>query len=213
LARQQDRKGWWHEYAHILPARSGEHIILESAASELMIYETQFVPDLLQTPAYAQAVAEHNPSLHSDQDRADAGRVLAGRQASIIDGHPQLTVVISEATLRQEVGGPQVMNDQLARLVRCAGEYPGITLRVLPFRAGAHAASGSPSHTIMRFPHAPGLGIVSIQALSTGVYLDSPEDVARYQNMFALLGTSALSPTDSAQLIAQIAEGGASRDR
>jgi transcriptional regulator with XRE-family HTH domain len=93
LARQQDRKGWWDEYAHILPPGAGEHIILESAASELMIYETQLVPDLLQTSAYAQAVAEHDPALHSDKERADAMHVLAGRQAGVIDGRHQLTVV------------------------------------------------------------------------------------------------------------------------
>ena len=213
LARRQDRKGWWDEYAHILPPGAGEHIILESAASELMIYETQLVPDLLQTPAYAQAVAEHNPALHSDTERADAMHVLAGRQAGVIDRRHQLTVVISEAALHQQVGGPAVMHDQLAQLASCTGEEPGIMLRVLPFSAGAHAASGSPSHTIMRFPHAPGLGVVSVQALSTGVYLDKPEDVARYLTMFAMLGTAALSPAGSARLIGQIADGGASGDR
>jgi transcriptional regulator with XRE-family HTH domain len=213
LARQEDRKGWWHEYAHVLPAGSGEHIILEAAASELMIYETQFVPDLLQTAAYAQAVAEHNPSFRSDRHRADAARVLASRQASVIDGRHQLTVVISETALHQQVGGPAVMHDQLTRLARCTGEDPDIGLRVLPFSAGAHAASGSLSHTIMRFPHAPSLSVVSLQALSTGVYLDKPEDVARYLTMFAMLGTAALSPAGSARLIGQIADGGASGDR
>jgi hypothetical protein len=178
-----------------------------------MIYETQLIPDLLQTPAYAQAVTEHNPALHSDKERADAMHVLAGRQAGVIDGRHQLTVVISEAALHQQVGGPAVMHDQLTRLASYAGEEPGIMLRVLPFSAGAHAASGSPPHTIMRFPHAPRFSIVSVQALATGVYLDKPQDVARYLTMFATLSTSALSPADSAQLIAQITEGGASRDR
>jgi hypothetical protein len=65
----------------------------------------------------------------------------------------------------------------------------------------------------MRFPHAPGLGVVSMQALSTGVYLEKPGDVARYLTIFHMLATSALSPADSARLIGQIAEGGASRDR
>jgi hypothetical protein len=101
------------------------------------------------------------------------------------------------------------MHDQLTRLASYAGEEPGIMLRVLPFSAGAHAASGSPSHTIMRFPHAPRLGVVSVQALSTGVYLDQPEDVTRYLTMFAMLTTSVLSPAGSAQLIGQIAEGAA----
>jgi hypothetical protein len=47
-----------------------------------MIYQTQLVPDLFQTPAYAHAVAEHDPALNSDRERADAMQVLAGRQAS-----------------------------------------------------------------------------------------------------------------------------------
>jgi len=72
---------------------------------------------------------------------------------------------------------------------------------VLPFSAGAHAAAGSASLAILRFPDAPSLGVVHLEALTGGVYLDSPEDVARYVRAFTLLRAAALSASDSARLL------------
>jgi len=72
---------------------------------------------------------------------------------------------------------------------------------VLPFSAGAHAAAGSGSLAILRFPDAPSLGVVYLEALSGGVYLEDQADVARYVRAFALLRAAALSPADSAHLL------------
>ena len=85
--------------------------------------------------------------------------------------------------------------------VRPSGEAPAITLQVLPFSAGAHAGAGSGSLAILRFPDAPSLGVVYLEALSGGVYLEGQADVARYIRAFALLRAAALSPADSARLL------------
>ena len=57
----------------------------------------------------------------------------------------------------------------------------------------------------MRFPDAPSLGVVYLDALSGGIYLESQADVARYIRAFALLRASALSPADSTRLLARLA--------
>jgi hypothetical protein len=80
-------------------------------------------------------------------------------------------------------------------------DFPGLTLQVLPFTAGAHAAAGSASLAILRFPDAPSLGVVYLEALSGGVYLESQEDVARYIRAFALLRAASLSAPDSARVL------------
>lgn len=50
-----------------------------------------------------------------------------------------LAVVLDEAVLHHQVGGPQVMSQQLARLAELS-RLPNVEIQVLPNTAGAHAA-------------------------------------------------------------------------
>ena len=93
------------------------------------------------------------------------------------------------------------MAGQVSHLVRLINDLPGLTLQVLPFSAGAHAAAGSASLTILNFADPPGLGVVYLDALAGGVYLESQEDLTRYLGALALLRAAALSPPDSARLL------------
>jgi len=114
---------------------------------------------------------------------------------------PRLRVILGEGALYQAVGGPGVLAGQIGHLVQLSDNFPGLTIQVLPFAAGAHAAAGSGSLAILRFPDAPSLGVVYIEALSGGVYLESQADVARYVRAFTLLRASALSEQDSLRLL------------
>ena len=199
--------GWWHPYADVLPGAYLDYVIMESAASEIMIYEAQVIPDLLQTDDYARAIAAAEPG-HvtaepgdaADEQREDAVAARALRRQAVLPGR-RLWVVLGEGALRQAVGGPGVMAGQMSHLVRLIDDVPGLTIQVLPFSAGAHAAAASASLAILRFPDAPSLGVVHLEGLSGGVYLDSQEDVARYIRAFALLRAAALSAPDSARLL------------
>jgi hypothetical protein len=113
----------------------------------------------------------------------------------------RLWIILGEGALHQEVGGPGVLAGQIRHLVQLSEDLPDLTLQVLPFSAGAHAAAGSASLAILRFSDAPSLGVVYVEALSGGVYLESQTDVARYIRAFALLRASALSAADSVRLL------------
>ena len=177
---------------------------MESAAAEIMTYEAQLIPDLLQTDEYARAIAAAEPGYETDQQRDDAVAAKAMRRQAVLNGR-RLSVVLGEGALYQAVGGAEVMAGQLAHLARLAGQAPAVTLQVLPFSAGAHGGAGSGSLAILRFPDAPSLGVVYLDALSGGIYLESQADVARYIRAFALLRASALSPADSARLLRRLA--------
>jgi hypothetical protein len=112
-----------------------------------------------------------------------------------------MSVILGEGALHQVVGGAGVLAGQISHLLQLSEELPDLTIQVLPFAAGAHAAAGSGSLAILRFPGAPGLGVVYLEALSGGVYLESPADVARYIRAFALLRAAALSETESLSLL------------
>jgi transcriptional regulator with XRE-family HTH domain len=203
IASRGGQRGWWHPYAEVLPGPYLDYVIMESAAAEIMTYEAQVVPDLLQTDAYARAIAAAEPGYATDQQREEAVAARATRRQVILGASAErrLTVILGEAALHQAVGGSGVMAGQISHLVQLADDFPGLTLQVLPFTAGAHAAAGSASLAILRFPDAPSLGVVYLEALSGGVYLESQQDVARYIRAFALLRGAALSTADSARLL------------
>jgi transcriptional regulator with XRE-family HTH domain len=205
LARRGGQHGWWERYEGVLPEAFVDYVVMESAAAEIMTYEAQLVPDLMQTADYARAIAAAEPGYGTEAQREQAVAAKVARQEMVLGGSGRLGVVIGEAALRQEVGGPDVMAAQIGRLAEFARDFPNITLQVLPFSAGAHAAAGSASLAILRFPDAPSLGVVYLEALSGGVYLESQTDVARYIRAFALLRASALTAEDTARLLRELA--------
>jgi hypothetical protein len=183
---------------------------MESVASEIMAYEAQLVPELLQTEDYARAIAAAEPGYTAGGQREDAIAAMEVRRQGVLTGKPsgasgasgpRLWVILGEGALHQEVGGPGVLAGQIRHLVQLSEDLPDLTLQVLPFSAGAHAAAGSASLAILRFSDAPSLGVVYVEALSGGVYLESQADVARYIRAFALLRASALSAADSVLLL------------
>ncbi|HEX6524565.1 MAG TPA: helix-turn-helix transcriptional regulator [Streptosporangiaceae bacterium] len=201
LVRRGGGHGWWDQYANELPEAFGDYLIMESAAAEIMMYEAQLVPDLLQTAGYARAVASAAPGYQTDGQRDLAVAAKLARQEAILGGGARLSILIGEAALRQEVGGPEVMAAQITRLAEVIRDLPSVTLQVLPFSAGAHAAAGSASLAILRFPGAPSLGVVYLEAMSGGVYLEGQVDVANYIRAFALVRAAALAATDTERLL------------
>jgi len=191
--------GWFREYSDVLPGAWQDYLILEAGASKISVYEAQRIPSLLQTPAYARELAEADPSLDDDAARDMAIEAMLARQQAILgDRKPDIRVVIGEAALRQEVGGPEVMKGQLGRLAGISGDSGTITVQILPFTSGAHAAAGIGSLAILQFAEAPGLGLVHVGGATGGVCLESQADLALHAHVFEQLRAFALSPAQSA---------------
>jgi hypothetical protein len=157
------------------------------------------VPGLFQTEPYIRAVTR---AADPTRDPAEVDRLVAirqERQARLFgDGPPQLWAVINEAVIRRVVGGPDVMREQLARLLELA-DLPTVSLQVLPFSAGAHAAMGS-MFTILRLPE-PGTQVVYLEDLWSAEYVDREPQVAAYNQVFDRLCTSALDAAETKTLI------------
>jgi transcriptional regulator with XRE-family HTH domain len=219
IAHRGRQHGWWQDYPDVLSDIGQDYVIMEAAASEILAYESHQVPDLLQTQGYARAVADADPSWAGDEQRLHAVEVKLARQRVVLaERSPRLEFVITEGALHQAVGGLDVMRPQLARLASLAAGAgaagatgapgPSVSLRVLPFEAGAYAAAGCGSMAILRFADTPGLGVIHLAALSgggAGIGLEAAEDVARYVRAFAQLRAAALAPAASARLLRDMA--------
>jgi Domain of unknown function (DUF5753) len=127
--------------------------------------------------------------------------VIARQQAILGDLRPEVRLVIGEAALHQQVGSKTVMNEQLTALALAAGDSGIVTVQVLPFESGAHAAAGDGSLAILRFAGAPGLGLVHLGGIGGGVCLEGKDDLEAYERVFEQLQAFALSPAQSALLL------------
>ena len=112
IASRGGQHSWWHPYAAALSDAYLDYVIMESAASEIMTYEAQLIPDLLQTDEYARAIAAAEPGYETGQQREDAVAAKAMRRQAVLTGR-RLSVVLGEGALYQAVGGADVMARQL----------------------------------------------------------------------------------------------------
>lgn len=206
LADPRGAFGWHRDYADILPAAWQDYLILETAAPKIAGYEAQQVPGLLQTSAYARALAETNPLLDDDaaRDRA-VEAVLARQRAILVERRPEVRLIMGEAALHQQVGSEAVMNEQLEHLARIAADDGNVTVHLLAFEAGAHAAAGDGSLAIVQLPGRPDLGVVHLGGIGGGVCLEGQDDLADYTGVFDQLRAFALSPAQSALLLRGLA--------
>jgi transcriptional regulator with XRE-family HTH domain len=201
VARQSRQAGWWQSYSHVLSDAYQDFIGLEATAATIWTYEAQLIPGLLQTEAYARVIASASLVNESLEEREQYVQVRLTRQQVLTRDSPlKFWAILSEGALCQLVGGTEVMQAQLCHLLEVADSQPNVNLQVLPFAAGAHAATSGP-FVIMKFPEAPDLGVVYLEGQTGGIYLESAEEVARYTLVFEHLRASALSTSATMRLI------------
>jgi transcriptional regulator with XRE-family HTH domain len=203
LTREANATPWWQKYQDAVPDWFGVYVGLEEAAQLIRMYEVQFVPGLLQTEEYARAVVMQGaPGLDpSEIDRRVAVRM--GRQKLLgRSSPPRLWVIVDEAALRRPMGGRDVLAAQIERLMDLISE-PNITLQVMPFRYGGHAAEGG-AFTIMRFPEADLPDMVYMEYLTGALYLDKPDEVERYAAVMERLSVAGTSPERTREILAAV---------
>ena len=159
---------------------------------------------MLQTPAYARALAEADPGLADNDARDRAVEATLARQKAILgERKPDIHVIIGEAALRQEVGGRgdagparHARQDQRRQRRRHRAD-PAVQPRGAP--GCRRRLAGHPA-----VPAAPGLGVVHLGGAGGGVLLEGQADLAAYARMFEQLRAFALSPAQSALLLREL---------
>jgi transcriptional regulator with XRE-family HTH domain len=200
------RHGWWRDYRRVLSAGYLDLLVAESVATQITIYAPLQVPELLHTESYARAAALAGHGGAEEIADVAVKATMAHQQAVLDERGTTVAVVLGEAALRQEVGGPDVLRDQLRHLGELGSDCQGVAIQVLPFAAGAHGPNGG--FSVLQFGPAlpPGLVLVDGPA-DGGIYLDAPDSVAAYTQAFTRLKELALSPRDSAQVLREVARG------
>jgi hypothetical protein len=111
----------------------------------------------------------------------------------------QLTAIVSEMAIRQQVGGPDVLREQLRYLLWAVREH-NVTVQVVPFTADAHAALCD-GFTIIQWPAEEDPEAVYVDGLTSWRIHENNREIRQYNHSFASVQTKALPPRNSVKLI------------
>jgi transcriptional regulator with XRE-family HTH domain len=200
LARDSRRKGWWHAYSDSVQPHLGTYLELESAASEMRVYRVSRIPGLLQTDDYTRALLATGKVRTPRPDPGQQFALLAERRRQAEAKPPTVWVVLDEAALRRQVGGPEVTRAQIEHLIELSAT-PRMFLQVIPFGSGAHVAMDAP-FVILAFPDQADPDVVCVGYATGMLWVEDVMEVCNYNTIFDHLQAAALSFDESvAQMI------------
>ncbi|SRR6266511_3895939 len=203
LAREANAPGWWQQFGDVLPQWFRAYVDLESAATIIRAYEGHFIPGLLQTEDYMRALIAGTLTDGSVEEMERRVTLRLMRQTLLTQERgPWLWAVVDEAALRRQVGGPKVMRAQLERLIETA-ELPSVTLQILPFSAGAHAAMAS-AFTVLRFADTALPDVVYVEHLTNALHIDRREDVERYLHVMESICIRSEAPDETVEILSEM---------
>ncbi len=167
---------------------------VEARAIVLEIYEYAAVTGLLQTQAYASVLLG-----------GDEGAVAArmGRQEILCredPAPPRLTVILAKSVLTNEVGGPDVMREQLEHLLSLSS--PRISIQVLEGSLTPSGMSGAFSLATL----ADRNELAYVDTPAKGFTLNEPDDLNVLSDAYAAIRSRALPVDQSRDYIRKIME-------
>lgn len=175
-------------------------IEFETSAQHITDVCTDVMPGLLQTADYATAVMGG----HADADTNARVTMRVGRQNVLHrTDAPTLEVVITEHTLREPLGGHDVLLEQLRHLAKMS-ELDNVTIRIVPDRSTEWTPAHAGSFVLFEFAKAAPIVHLEHVASSTSVY--SARETRAYQEATTTLRRIAMAPHQSVQLISEIAD-------
>lgn len=201
-ARTSRRKGWWDDpkfRLHLTPATM-QLLQFESEATAIRVFHPTLLPGLLQTPAYAQAIFQFWRDDLSDEDRSVRFEVRMQRRDYVFSSAapPDYLLLLDESVMFREVGGPQVMAEQLYQLLALM-RSGSIMARVIPLDRSAPIAMLS--HFIILDFGADENAVLYHEAQLGDVIVQAPAEIKTFRNCFERMWDEALSPNATERLI------------
>lgn len=190
LAREARRRGWWAAYGDIF---RGSYVDMEDSATEILTWEAQIVPGILQTSGYARMIfaalwPQGDPAEVEQRIRARMGRKPLLERPDA----PRLEAIIDEGVFLRAFAsdGPATVEQ-----VRYLLDRPdNVVVRIVPVSIGLHAGLDG-SFTILRFEDLADRAYV--ESRGGDLYVEDVEGVRAFHEVYDLLGQQALSPADT----------------
>ncbi|MCJ1679134.1 helix-turn-helix transcriptional regulator [Streptomyces sp. APSN-46.1] len=193
-ARQLNRKrglaSWFRRWAE-----------LEEGAIALNTYECRSIPGLLQTEAYARALAANVPPMATSEEVETRIAARLDRQ-KLLYRTPYITFsfIIEQGVIERQTGGVEVTRELIDHLLECA-KLPNVDIQVMPTISPEHAGTDGPFQLLESWEH-EWLGYSEGQ--QSGVVITDPKDISLLHQRYAKLRIQALNPADSVGLLMRL---------
>jgi hypothetical protein len=185
------------------PARSQEYMVLEAEAFVVHHYALGLVPGLLQTGQYARAlISESCPPLDDETVEERVRARLARQEALTRKTGAVYGFVMHEAALRTEVGGREVMRQQLSQLLD-VGSLRNVSIQVLPFGKCSGLALNGPFVLLETVEHEH---FAYVEGPETSALHADADKVSHLRQVHGMIRMQALGVEESAAFIGKVAE-------
>lgn len=189
LRERARESGWWQRYG--IKGGYGTYIGLESDARRIQRYDAIHIPGLFQTVDYQRAMATGSMADTSHEEIDRLVGVRQERQRVWMDNCPQTWAIIDEAAIHRRVGGPRVMRAQLEHVIALMDE-PHVTVQLLPYEIGAHAAMETGPFTVL---DVGALSVVHVEQYQSVLFRDDPREVEEHMGVLDKLRMEAHGDT------------------
>ncbi|MGW8877824.1 helix-turn-helix domain-containing protein [Streptomyces mirabilis] len=204
LAKDAKQQGWWNSFADSIPESMNLLLTLEDEAVREDHFSCVYVPGLLQTRRYTTALQQANEMRRSPEEIERLVGIRMKRQEILTRPNaPHLWAILDESVIRRVVGSPEIMREQLGQMLTTS-ESPNVTLQVLPFARGAHAAALG-SFVILGGAEAS-LGVVYVDLHVGSLFMEKDQELERYRLAFEYLRAQALDIDASSSMIKRARE-------
>lgn len=199
-AREAMKPPWFRAYG----IEDMGYVDVETHASSVKEFSGLKLPGLLHTEGYLRALFAHSRRRRSAEELHNDIQVRLIRQERLTqqENPLELAVIIDESALRRDVGGPEVMREQLRHLVGMA-DLPTVTLQVLPLKAHSALDGG---FILLSFHDRDEPDLLFVEYVTGALHIEEDPEVRACRLKFDRLGVEALSPDDSVSLIKQISQ-------
>jgi transcriptional regulator with XRE-family HTH domain len=206
LLERAGEPGWWQRYDKRLMPEWFERLVgLQEAAATIRTFEIQYVPGLLQTPAYTRAVVERGlPNAPAAEVQRRVELRMRRSELLLRADAPRLWAVLDESVLLRILGGRQVMREQLRHLIEMA-QRPHITVQVVPLDVTDASAPAIPI-TYLRFGGADLPDVVYLEHIRSAHFLEDRDETEEYRLALDRLADQALQPRPSLALLRETME-------
>lgn len=213
LIKETAATGWWQAFSDdAIPKDFGVFVGLEDAAERVTSYQTTFLPGLVHTEDYRRELIWTEFPNKPPDEVARMLEVGMKRQERLTDPDKPVTmnVLIDESSLRRVTGNERIMKAQCLHLAE-VGLLPNVSIRVVPMSAGTYRGLMVGTFVILDFPVHPKAAltmppVVYVQGYLGDLYLDQPDEIRQYREVYAGIERLALDDAESRALILDIAE-------
>ncbi|MEU0795584.1 helix-turn-helix transcriptional regulator [Amycolatopsis sp. NPDC005961] len=200
LAKRAKDDNWLDSNPSDLPPALSGIREYERTATRISNWELAIVPGMLQTPDYARAILSNS---EIGLAQADAMLVVRlDRQRILTKADPvRLTALIGEVAIREEIGSPDIMSDQIDHLLEMMA-LPNVSVRIVPANIGYHPGLIG-SFILYEFADLP--PIVHLESSHATAFLHEDGAVGNYRRQAKILTGKALSEDGTRSMLREAA--------